>query len=116
MAGLAHATALFGSAVLALALHRGELDAEAAFELSRLDEAFQQARWGVDEEAAERTADSPKRHSRLSPSGSSARNRMIRPPNITRRRLGMIFARSPADKNRLPKPSSSQRVAIRRLW
>lgn len=56
LAGLAHATALFGSAILALALGRGELDADAAFELSRLDEGFQQERWGVDEEAAERTA------------------------------------------------------------
>jgi len=56
LAGLAHATALFGSAVLALALRRDELHADAAFALSRLDEAFQQERWGVDEEAAERTA------------------------------------------------------------
>jgi chaperone required for assembly of F1-ATPase len=56
LAGLAHATALFGSAILAFGLRRGEYDAEAAFDLSRLDEAFQEERWGVDEEAAERTA------------------------------------------------------------
>ena len=56
LAGLAHATALFGSAILAFALHRGELDGPAALELSRLDEAYQQHRWGEDEEAAERTA------------------------------------------------------------
>ena len=56
LAGLAHATALFGSAILAFALQRGELDGAAALDLSRLDEIFQQERWGVDEEAAERAA------------------------------------------------------------
>ena len=56
LAGLAHATALFGSAVLGFALQRGELTGARAFELSRLDEAFQEERWGVDAEAAERTA------------------------------------------------------------
>ncbi|MGZ3278387.1 MAG: ATP12 family chaperone protein [Caulobacteraceae bacterium] len=56
LAGLAHATALFGSAILAFALQRGELDGPAALDLSRLDEIFQQERWGVDEEAAERAA------------------------------------------------------------
>jgi chaperone required for assembly of F1-ATPase len=54
LAGLGHATALFGSAILAFALHRGELDGQAALDLSRLDEIFQEERWGVDEEAAER--------------------------------------------------------------
>ena len=56
LTGLAHATALFGSAILAFALQRGELGGEAALDLSRLDEIFQQERWGVDEEAAERAA------------------------------------------------------------
>jgi chaperone required for assembly of F1-ATPase len=56
LAGLAFATALFGSAVLALALARGRLSGEEAFALSRVDEAFQEDQWGVDEEAAERTA------------------------------------------------------------
>lgn len=56
LTGLAAATPLFGSAVLALALQRGALSGEAAFDLSRLDEDFQEQRWGVDEEAAERTA------------------------------------------------------------
>jgi len=55
LAGLGHATALFGSAILAFALQRGELDGPAALDLSRLDELFQQERWGADEEAAERT-------------------------------------------------------------
>jgi chaperone required for assembly of F1-ATPase len=57
LAGLAHAAALFGSAVLGFALQRGRLTGAEAFELSRLDETFQEERWGVDEEAAERTAD-----------------------------------------------------------
>ena len=54
LAGLAAAAALFGSAILGFALRRGELDGEAAFELSRLDETFQEERWGVDAEAAAR--------------------------------------------------------------
>jgi chaperone required for assembly of F1-ATPase len=52
LTGLVAAAALFGSAILAFALRRGELTAEAAFELSRLDETFQEERWGVDAEAA----------------------------------------------------------------
>lgn len=56
LAGLAMAAGLFGSAVLALALHRGRLGGEAALELSRLDEAFQEEQWGVDAESAARTA------------------------------------------------------------
>lgn len=55
LTGLASAAPLLGSAVLAFALQRQALPGEAAFELSRLDEAFQESRWGVDEEAAERT-------------------------------------------------------------
>lgn len=56
LAGLAHAAGLFGSAVLALALQRDQLDGVAAFELSRLDEEFQEEKWGVDAEAAARRA------------------------------------------------------------
>jgi chaperone required for assembly of F1-ATPase len=56
LAGFAFAVALFGSAVLGVALLRGWLGADAAFDLSRLDEAFQEERWGIDAEAAERTA------------------------------------------------------------
>ena len=55
LTGLAFGTPLFGSAVLTLALQRGWLSGEQAFDLSRLDEAWQQEQWGVDEEAAERT-------------------------------------------------------------
>jgi chaperone required for assembly of F1-ATPase len=56
LAGLAFGAALFGSAILAIALQRGWLDGLQAFELSRLDEAWQEERWGVDDEAAERAA------------------------------------------------------------
>jgi len=54
LTGLVDAAGLFGSAILAFALRRGELSAEAAFDLSRLDETFQEERWGVDAEAAAR--------------------------------------------------------------
>ncbi|RZJ03027.1 MAG: ATPase [Brevundimonas sp.] len=56
LTGLATAVPLLGSAVLGLAVQRSVLSGDAAFELSRLDEAFQERQWGVDEEAAERTA------------------------------------------------------------
>ena len=56
LAGLSWAAALFGSAVLALAVQRARLGGREAFALSRLDEAFQEERWGVDDEAAARTA------------------------------------------------------------
>jgi chaperone required for assembly of F1-ATPase len=54
LTALAHATALLGSAVLALALRRGRLDGEQAFALSQLDEIFQAEQWGDDDEAVER--------------------------------------------------------------
>jgi chaperone required for assembly of F1-ATPase len=56
LTGLAFGAALFGSAVLAIGLQRVWLAGEEAFDLSRLDEAWQEERWGVDAEAAERTA------------------------------------------------------------
>jgi chaperone required for assembly of F1-ATPase len=56
LAGLAMAAALFGSAILALALQRDQLDGQAAFDLSRLDEEFQEEKWGVDAEADARRA------------------------------------------------------------
>jgi len=56
LAGLAFGVALFGSAILAIGVQRGWLNGVQAFELSRLDEAWQEEQWGVDEEAAERTA------------------------------------------------------------
>jgi chaperone required for assembly of F1-ATPase len=56
LTGLAFGVPLFGSAVLSLALQHGWLSGEAAFDLSRIDEAWQEEKWGVDDEAAERTA------------------------------------------------------------
>ncbi len=56
LAGLAHATALFGSAVLAFALQRDKLGGALALDLSRLDEIYQAEFWGVDAEAAMRVA------------------------------------------------------------
>jgi chaperone required for assembly of F1-ATPase len=55
LTGLAFGAGLFGSAVLAIALQRGWLGGEEAFALSRLDESWQEEKWGVDAEAAERT-------------------------------------------------------------
>lgn len=56
LTGLAMATPLLGSAVLAFALQRAADRADALFDVSRLDEAFQEDRWGVDAENAARTA------------------------------------------------------------
>ena len=56
LTGLGMAVPLLGSAVLGLAVQRGAMSGEAAFELSRLDEAFQESQWGVDAEAQARTA------------------------------------------------------------
>jgi chaperone required for assembly of F1-ATPase len=56
LSGLAFGVPLFGSAVLTLGLWRGWFSGEEAFALSRLDEAWQESQWGIDEEAAERTA------------------------------------------------------------
>jgi chaperone required for assembly of F1-ATPase len=56
LAALAHATSLLGSAVLAFALLKDQFSGDEALDISRLDEAFQQEQWGVDDEAAERTA------------------------------------------------------------
>lgn len=55
LTGLVHGVALFGSAVLGLAVERGRLTAIGAFDLSRLDEIFQAERWGEDAEARLRT-------------------------------------------------------------
>ncbi len=51
LAGLAFAAPLFGSAILALALWSGRLDAGEAMAAARLDEDFQAELWGVDSEA-----------------------------------------------------------------
>ncbi|HWF00586.1 MAG TPA: ATP12 family protein [Caulobacteraceae bacterium] len=56
LVGLGLAAGLFGSAVVAMALRAGRLDAAGAMEAARIDEVFQEEHWGVDEEAASRTA------------------------------------------------------------
>lgn len=56
LTGLAMATPLLGSAVLAFALQRAADRADVLFDVSRLDESFQEERWGVDAENAARTA------------------------------------------------------------
>ncbi len=56
LAGLAFAAALFGSAVLALAVRHARLTGAEAHDLARLEEAHQQSEWGEDAEAAARTA------------------------------------------------------------
>lgn len=56
LAALLRAAGLFGSAVLAFAVQRGRLGGGEAYERSRLDEAFQEEKWGVDAEAAARRA------------------------------------------------------------
>src|ERR1700748_360827 len=52
------------------------------------------------------------RHSRLRPSGSTTKKKMIRPPNRISRRLGMMLARSAAEKISPPNDSRNQRVTI----
>lgn len=56
MVGFHDLVAISGSLILALAVIRGRLTPEAAWEASRLDETFQNEQWGVDEEAAEMEA------------------------------------------------------------
>ncbi|MEO8813154.1 MAG: ATP12 family protein [Caulobacteraceae bacterium] len=56
LAGLAYGAALTGSAVIALALRAGRIAAADAFAAARVDEAFQEDRWGIDAETAVRTA------------------------------------------------------------
>lgn len=56
LTALAMATPLLGSVILALAVQRGAMSGAAAFDVSRLDEAFQERQWGVDAEAEVRTA------------------------------------------------------------
>ncbi len=51
LAGVAYASGLLGSTVLALAIRAGELDGQRALDLSRLEETFQADIWGQDAEA-----------------------------------------------------------------
>lgn len=54
LAGLHLATTLTGSAVLALALNRGEIDVNRAWDAAHVDEDWNISQWGADAEAAER--------------------------------------------------------------
>jgi len=56
LTALQSATAACGSLVIALALHEGRIDSEAAFAASQLDETFQIEAWGEDAEATQRRA------------------------------------------------------------
>jgi hypothetical protein len=54
--GMAFGVPLLGSALLTLALRVGRIDAVEAHAAARVEESFQEERWGVDEEAAARSA------------------------------------------------------------
>jgi len=54
LAALAASVKLLGSLVLALALIEGRIDADAAFELSHLEEVHETDKWGIEEEKEKR--------------------------------------------------------------
>ncbi len=54
LTGLAAVVQATGSLILGLSLSLGRLDPEQAFEVSQLDESYQQERWGEDAEASAR--------------------------------------------------------------
>jgi chaperone required for assembly of F1-ATPase len=54
---LLHFTACYGSAILALAVREKHLTVAHAFDLSRLEETYQNKTWGEDELAVQRTED-----------------------------------------------------------
>lgn len=56
LAALHVMTTISGSALIALAVARGWLEVEAAFDTASIDEDWNQERWGADEEAAARRA------------------------------------------------------------
>lgn len=56
LSGLHVATTLTGSALLALAVHKGRLTAAEAWAAAHVDEDYQIEQWGPDEEAADRRA------------------------------------------------------------
>ncbi|WP_299397292.1 ATP12 family chaperone protein [Pelagibius sp.] len=56
LTGLAAAVQASGSLVIGLALSHGRMEAEEAWTVSLLDEAYQQERWGEDAEARKRQA------------------------------------------------------------
>jgi len=56
LGGLHVVASIAGSLVLALAVAEGQITGARAFELSRIDEAYQAEKWGLDAEAAKRTS------------------------------------------------------------
>jgi chaperone required for assembly of F1-ATPase len=56
LAGLHVIASITGSLILALAVAEGYIPGVYAFELSRIDEAYQAEKWGEDAEAQKRTA------------------------------------------------------------
>ncbi len=54
LTGLVHAVALFGSAVIGLAVEQRRVTALEAHGISRVDEDYQESQWGQDAEAARR--------------------------------------------------------------
>lgn len=56
LTGLVYGCGLYGSAILGLAVERGEISAEEAFERAQLEETWQAEHWGEDSEAAAVTA------------------------------------------------------------
>ncbi len=54
LTGLAHAAALLGSAIIALALDEAHISDSQAYEMAFLDDQFQIEEWGEDEEARDR--------------------------------------------------------------
>ncbi len=56
LSGLGELVTLSGSLVLGLAVAQGALDAEPAWDLSRLDETWQSEQWGIDAEAVSAAA------------------------------------------------------------
>ena len=56
LAAVSSITALTGSALLALALAHGALDAETAWAAAHVDEDWQMSQWGKDDLALERRA------------------------------------------------------------
>ena len=54
LAALGVATSASGSLIVALALSKGHLDAETAFDVSQLDESYQVEMWGEEADAQAR--------------------------------------------------------------
>ena len=67
LTGVGHGVGLFGSVVLAFALAHQRVTGVEAFAAFRIDELWQEERWGVDAEAAARTERPQRRSRRVGP-------------------------------------------------